>query len=55
MVLDLAGDGSMRGMLLSMIVGQFLCKAVLALLDTPIFYLLTNERKEKNGTEESAA
>lgn len=48
-------DGSMRGMLLSMIVGQFLCKAVLALLDTPIFYLLTNERKEKNGTEESAA
>lgn len=38
-------QAEMRGMLLSMIVGQFLCKAVLALLDTPIFYLLTRERK----------
>lgn len=34
----------MRGMLISMIIGQFLVKAVLALLDTPIFYILT--RKE---------
>lgn len=31
----------MHGMLFSMIVGQWLCKAVLALLDTPIFYFLT--------------
>ena len=36
----------MRGMLFSMIVGQFLIKAILALCDTPIFYWLTRERKE---------
>ena len=41
-------DTSMRGMLVSMIFGQFLVKAILALCDTPIFYLLTRERKE-NG------
>jgi uncharacterized integral membrane protein (TIGR00697 family) len=48
-------NNNMRGMLLSMIVGQFLCKAILALLDTPIFYLLTNERGDKNGKEKNAA
>ena len=37
----------MRGMLLSMIVGQFLVKAALALLDTPIFYLLTRRTVEE--------
>lgn len=30
---------------LGMIAGQYLLKAALALLDTPIFYLLTNKRK----------
>lgn len=40
-------DGSMHGMLISMVVGQFIVKTVLALLDTPIFYLLTRERKDE--------
>ena len=34
-------QNEMHGMLFSMIVGQWLCKAILALLDTPIFYFLT--------------
>lgn len=38
-------NSDMWGMMISMIVGQFLVKAVLALLDTPIFYILTNDRK----------
>lgn len=40
-------DSSMHGMLISMVVGQFIVKTVLALLDTPIFYLLTRERKDE--------
>jgi len=39
-------DSTMHGMLLSMVVGQFIVKTVLALCDTPIFYLLTRERKD---------
>ena len=41
-------QSEMHGMLVSMIFGQFVIKAILALLDTPIFYLLTRERKETN-------
>lgn len=40
-------DSNMHGMLISMVVGQFIVKTVLALLDTPIFYLLTRERKDE--------
>jgi len=41
-------QSEMHGMLVSMVFGQFVIKAILALLDTPIFYLLTRERKETN-------
>ena len=34
-------DDAMHGIMLSMILGQFIVKAILAILDTPIFYLLT--------------
>lgn len=40
-------DPAMRGTMFGMIVGQFLVKAIIALLDTPIFYLCT--RGTKNG------
>lgn len=40
-------DSNMHGMLFSMVVGQFIIKTVLALLDTPIFYLLTRERTDE--------
>lgn len=36
-------DSSMYATLKSMIIGQFMVKAVLALLDTPIFYICTNK------------
>lgn len=39
-------DSTMHGMLFSMVFGQFIIKTVLALCDTPIFYLLTRERKD---------
>lgn len=32
----------MHGTMLSMVIAQFIIKAILALLDTPIFYLVTN-------------
>lgn len=35
-------NAEMHGTMLSMIVAQFIIKAILALLDTPIFYLVTN-------------
>lgn len=38
---------------LGMIAGQYLLKAVLALLDTPIFYLLTNKRKRECITSQN--
>ena len=34
-------DGAMIGQLGAMMVGQYLCKLVLAALDTPVFYFLT--------------
>ena len=39
-------QADMRGMLFSMICGQWLVKAILALCDTPFFYLLT---RRENG------
>ena len=39
-------DPTMHGMMLSMIIGQFIVKAILALLDTPIFYIATRYREE---------
>lgn len=36
-------DSSMYATLKSMIIGQFMVKAILALLDTPIFYICTNK------------
>lgn len=41
------------GMLLLMIIGQYLFKAILAILDTPFFYLLTRRKvKIKRGEEQ---
>lgn len=37
-------DSKMRPMLFAMIIGQWLVKAVIALLDTPFFYLFTRDR-----------
>ena len=37
-------DPAMRYQLLGLCVGQYICKAVLALLDTPLFYLFTWKR-----------
>jgi len=45
-------DPAMIGQLGAMMVGQYLCKFVLAALDTPFFYLLT--RREQAGTQVSA-
>lgn len=39
-------QSEMHGMLISMVFGQFVVKAVLALLDTPIFYLLTRRETD---------
>lgn len=40
-------DPAMHGTMFGMIIGQFLVKATIALLDTPVFYLCT--RGTKNG------
>ena len=40
-------DRSMWASLAAMMVGQYLLKFILAALDTPFFYLLTNKHKEK--------
>lgn len=40
-------DSAMHGTMVGMIIGQFLVKAAIALLDTPVFYLCT--RGAKNG------
>ena len=42
-------DSSMWGTLGAMIVGQYLIKWFIALLDTPIFYVLTRNGKENNN------
>ncbi len=39
-------DSSMHSMMLAMIIGQAIVKIVLAIIDTPVFYLLTNERRD---------
>lgn len=45
-------DTNMHGIMISMIVGQFVVKAILAILDTPIFYMFTYEKGEKvNGNK----
>ncbi len=41
-------DSSMHGMMVSMIIGQFVIKAVLAILDTPIFYIATRRNDYNN-------
>ncbi|MBE6473249.1 MAG: VUT family protein [Coriobacteriaceae bacterium] len=46
-------DPAMIGQLGAMMVGQYLCKFVLAALDTPFFYLLT--RREQAGMQTSAS
>lgn len=40
-------DSSMYGTMIAMIIGQYLFKAIIALLDTPVFYLLTNKKEHK--------
>lgn len=40
-------NSNMYGMMISMIIGQFCFKAILALLDTPIFYIATRYRKDR--------
>lgn len=35
--------------LAAMMIGQYVLKFVLAMIDTPFFYLMTRERKENNG------
>ena len=41
-------NSDMHGIMLSMIIAQFIIKAILALLDTPIFYIVTN-KESSNG------
>lgn len=41
-------NSNMHGMMLSMIIGQFVIKAILALLDTPIFYIATRRNDYEN-------
>ena len=40
-------NAEMRPALFAMMIGQYFLKFLLAAIDTPIFYLLTRERKEK--------
>jgi len=42
-------DPQMLPSLGAMMVGQYILKFLLALLDTPFFYLMTHERKRKDG------
>lgn len=41
-------DPAMHGMLIAMIVGQYLLKFISSLIDTPFFYLLTRKSNEDN-------
>lgn len=47
-------DASLLGQLAAMMVGQYLCKFVLAALDTPIFYVLTRRAAGGVETQEAA-
>lgn len=42
-------DAATIGQLGAMMVGQYLCKLVLAALDTPVFYLLTRKQGQRSG------
>ncbi len=44
-------DFSMYGIMISMIIGQFVVKMILAILDTPIFYILTRKDYFKEEKE----
>lgn len=44
-------DGAMIGQLGAMMVGQYLCKLVLAALDTPVFYFLTRGAGQSPAVE----
>jgi len=44
-------QAEMRPVLLSMMVGQYVFKMILAACDTPIFYLLTRELKKNSEKE----
>ncbi|MGI6221086.1 MAG: queuosine precursor transporter [Coriobacteriales bacterium] len=50
-------DAAMLPQLFAMMVGQYLCKLVLAVIDTPIFYLFTRRgrARETTAAESSAA
>lgn len=48
-------DAAMIGQLGAMMVGQYLCKFVLAALDTPFFYLLTRREHADLQTKANAA
>ncbi len=52
-----AFDAAMLPTLLAMMVGQYVCKFILAALDTPVFYLLTRKggQRELVVAEEQAA
>lgn len=47
MTLFLAGLGCGLAMVAGLAVGQHICKFVLALLDTPAFYLLTKRKQNE--------
>ncbi len=47
-------DPAMVGTLGGMMVGQYLCKFVLAAIDTPIFYFLTRNAENRAGLIEAA-
>ena len=51
-----AFDAAMLPTLLAMMVGQYVCKFILAALDTPVFYFLTRKssRSELAVAEEQA-
>lgn len=44
-------NSEMYGIMIAMIIGQFFVKAILALLDTPIFYLITNKYYKEDNNE----
>lgn len=48
-------DPAMRGVLLSMMIGQYVVKCALAALDTPIFMFLTRDRAARRQDKREAA
>ena len=47
-----AFNPNMWSTLAAMMVGQYCLKFILAALDTPFFYIMTNKREPKNGKTE---